>query len=47
MEFQVQCIYLIYTWFMVCATLNLAYPKEYIYYIPLTFGMILFKSKIK
>jgi len=30
-EFQVQSVYLIYTWLMVHATLNLAYPKRYVY----------------
>ena len=30
MEFQVQCIYLIYTGLMVHATLNLAYSKEHV-----------------
>jgi len=38
-KFQVQNVYLIYTWLMVCTTLNLAYPKEYIYYMILTYKM--------
>jgi len=33
MEFQVQSVYLIYTWLIVYAILNLAYFKEYVYYI--------------
>jgi len=38
MEFQVQSIYLIYAGLMVYATLNLAYPKEYILFIRLTYS---------
>jgi len=41
MEFQVQNIYLIYTELIVYATLNLAYSKEYMYYMPLTCGITL------
>ena len=43
MEFQVQSVYLIYTKLIVYTTLNLAYFKEYkyIYYMPLTYSMIL------
>jgi len=33
MEFQVQSVYLIYTWLIVYTILNLAYPKDYVYYI--------------
>ena len=33
MEFQLQSVYLIYTWLMVHVILNLVYPKEYIYYM--------------
>ena len=33
MKFQLQSIYLIYTWLIVHATLNLVYLKEYVYYI--------------
>jgi len=36
-EFQLQSVYLIYTWPIVYATLNLAYFKEHIYYIPLIY----------
>jgi len=35
MEFQVQNVYLIYIGLIVHATLNLTYPKEYVYYMPL------------
>jgi len=38
-EFQLQSVYLIYTWLMVYAILNLAYSKEYIYYILLIYSM--------
>ena len=41
MEFQLQSVYLIYTWLMVYATLNLAYLKEHVYYMPLTYGITL------
>ena len=37
MEFQLQSVYLIYTWPIVYATLNLASSKEHIYYIPLIY----------
>jgi len=33
MEFQVQNVYLIYIGLMVHAILNIAYPKEYVYYM--------------
>ena len=45
MEFQVQSVYLIYTWLMVHTTLNLAYPKEHVYYMPLTCDMILLQTQ--
>ena len=32
MEFQVQSVYLIYTWLMVYTILNLAYPKGHVCY---------------
>jgi len=41
MEFQLQSVYLIYTWLIVYATLNLTYLKEHVYYMPLTCGIIL------
>jgi len=41
MEFQVQSVCLIHTGLIVHATLNLAYPKEHIYYIPLICSMML------
>ena len=40
MEFQLQSIYLIYTWLMVCPILNLAYPKKHMYYILLIYSII-------
>jgi len=42
-KFQVQSIYLIYTRLIVCAILNLAYPKEHIvwYYYSRTFYILL------
>jgi len=42
MEFQLQSVYLIYTWLMVYITLNLAYSKEYVYYMLLTCDMTSF-----
>jgi len=42
MEFQLQSVYFIYMWLIVYTILNLAYPKEYIYFMLLTCGMILF-----
>ena len=41
MEFQVQCVYLMYTWLIVYAILNLAYSKEYVYYMPLIYSITL------
>ena len=43
-EFQVQSVYLIYTRLMVHAILNLAYSKEHVYYILLTYSIILFSE---
>jgi len=40
MEFLVQNVYLIYTWLIVHATLNLAYSKGHIYFILLTYSII-------
>ena len=37
---QVQSVYLIYTRIIVCVTQNLAYSKEYIYYMLLIYNMI-------
>jgi len=39
MKFQLQSVYLIYTWLIVHTTLNLAYSKEYIYYMLLICSM--------
>ena len=39
-KFQVQSVYLIYTRLIVYAILNLAYPKEYVYYILLIYSII-------
>jgi len=38
MEFQVQSIYLIYAGLIVCAILNIAYPKEYVLFIKLIYN---------
>ena len=42
-EFHLQSVYLIYiyTWLIVYAILNLVYSKRYVYYILLTYSIIL------
>jgi len=45
-EFQLQNFYLIYTWLIGYAILNLAYPKEYIYYMLLIYNMTLLFQNI-
>ena len=39
MEFQLQNVYLIYTWLIVYVTLNLTYFKEHVYYILLIYSI--------
>ena len=43
MKFQLQSVYLIYTGLIFHTILNLVYPKEYIYYILLTYGITLYQ----
>ena len=38
-EFQLQSVYLIYTWLIICAILNLVYFKEYGIYVLYTIDM--------
>jgi len=38
MKFQVQSVYLICAGLLVHVTLNLAYPKEYVYYMLLSYA---------
>ena len=38
-EFQLQSVYLIYTWLIICAILNLVYFKEYEIYVLYTIDM--------
>ena len=39
-EFQLQSVYLIHTRLIVCIILNLAYSKEYVYYMLLIYSII-------